>query len=269
MTVGQALSLLRNSIHRVGWLEARVIRQIGFEHFKMSKRDRSFMGFVVILAINVIVLLGTEYGSPQMTGTPPNAELLAWLVIGSPSSIGIVVMCLPFFVCMITGEILAGENTEGTIRALLARLVSRTNVFGAKLVASAIYTAALVGFLVVSAYALGAAFLGTGGLLPFGVAGKVAWYSHGETLVRLALAYGLVFVVAFTIGAIALFISVLVNNSLSAMGGTIMLLFITWIICEVPELSHIKPYLFSGQVNIGQKAFYEPLPWREIGASLP
>lgn len=258
-----------------------MIRQIGFELYKMAKRPRSYAGFAAFLVINALMIVGgrcggldsdmaqrTSGGMLQMSGSPVNAEFVAWLVIGSPIATGILVMWLPFFVCLVLGEIFAGENAEGTIRTLLARPVTRGSVYAAKFIASFVYVAGLVGFLVVSAYALGAAFFGTGGLLTYGATGKVVWYAHGEGLARLALAYGLTLMVAMTIGMIALFISVWLSNSLGAVGGAIMLLFATLIMCQIDYFKHVKPYLFGAHLGVGQQAFLDPIPWRDVNTSV-
>lgn len=258
-----------------------MIRQISFELYKMSRRPRSYTGLAAFLVINGIMILAAKYGgladqvagqatsgALQTTGSVLNAEFMAWFVVGSPIAGGILIFWLPLFVTLVLGEVFAGENADGTIRALLARPVTRDSVFGAKFVASFIYAAALVGFLVGSAYALGAAFFGTGGLLTYGATGKLVWYSQGEGLARLALAYGLTLAVAVTIGIVALVTSIWVNSSLGAIGGTIMLLFATAIMSAIPYFKHLKPYLFGAHVDVGLQAFLDPIPWRDIGGSL-
>lgn len=258
-----------------------MMRQIGYEFFKLSRRGRSYIGYAAFLAINIMMMLAAKYGGLsnqissqaaggplQMSGNILNAEFMAWFVIGSPIAGGILVFWLPLFTTLILGDIFAGENSEGTIRALLARPVTRGSVFWAKIVASVAYAAALVGFMVASAYALGAAFFGTGGLLTANLMGQVAWYGHTEALSRLLLAWGLTVVVATTIGVIAIFISIWVNNSLAAVGGAIMMLFATAIMSAIPWFRPLKPYLFGSHVDVGQKAFAEPIPWHDIGLSL-
>jgi ABC-2 type transport system permease protein len=126
-----------------------MVRQIRFELYKMAKRPRSYMGFAAFLAINAIMILAAKYGglsdqvaagagggALQMTGSVLNAEFMAWFVVGSPIAGGILIFWLPLFATLVIGDIFAGENSEGTIRALLARPVTRASVFWAKFVAS-------------------------------------------------------------------------------------------------------------------------------------
>ncbi len=260
-----------------------VIRQTSFELYKMSRRPRSYTGFAAFLFVNICVLLGAKYGNfgelvangntaegLQIVGSPLNAEFMAWLVVGSPISGPILVMWLPFFVSLVLGETFAGEHTEGTLRTLLTRPVSRGSVFVAKFVSSVIYTIALVLFLGASAYVIGTIFFGTGGLLATGTFDHpmIAWYTRGDGLARLALGYGLSLVVVLTVGMFAFFISIWLSNPLGAIGGGIMLQFATFIMSQIPYFEPIKPYLFGGYMMVGQTAFLDPIPWAEIRSGL-
>lgn len=260
-----------------------VIRQTGFELFKMSRRPRSYTGFAAFLVANVLALLGAKYGGLagvmaahasggmlEMVGSPLDAEFMAWLVVGSPLSGPILIMWLPFFVSLVLGETFAGEHTEGTLRTLLTRPVSRGSVFAAKLASSAVYASALVAFLGLSAYAIGAAVFGTGGLLSTGTLMNpmLGWFARGEALARLALAYGLTLVVVFTVGMVAFFISIWLANPLGAIAGGIMLQFATFVMSEIGYFRPAKPYLFGAHMMVGQQAFLDPIPWKTICSAL-
>ncbi len=259
-----------------------MIRQIGFELYKMSQRPRTYLGFAAFLLINFFVMIGLKYGhlawgthraihsGYAVTGSPANAEFMAWLAVGSPLSGMILIMFMPFFVCLVFGEIVSGEVAEGTLRTVLCRPIRRSSFFTAKVVASAIYSICLVLFLGISAYILGWVFFGRGGLLASGTFEHpmVAWYAHGPALARLCLSYILVCAGAVTVGMIAFFISNWLHNSLGAIGGAIMLLFTALVIGEIPYFKPIKDYLFSTHLLMGQKAFADPIPWQEIAFSL-
>lgn len=260
-----------------------MLRQIGFELFKMSRRPRTYLGFAAFLFINICIMLGLKYGDMasiathgvsstgfRVVGSPANAEFMSWLVVGSPLAFPILTMFMPFFICMIFGEIFGGEVAEGTLRTLLSRPVGRGSVFSAKLVASMIYGLLLTLFLGISAYLIGLIFFGRGGLMVGGTFEHpiIAWYSEGVGLARIAIAYVLIWAGAVTVGSIAFFISNWLHNSLGAIGGAIMLLFTSLIIGEIPYFKPIKDYLFSTHLLMGQKAFITPIPWAEIAFSL-
>lgn len=260
-----------------------MLRQIGFELFKMSRRPRTYLGYSGFLLINVCVMLGLRYGHLEMIGThgaadtgfgivgsPANAEFMSWMVLASPLAGPILIMFMPFFVCLVFGEIFGGEVADGTLRTVLSRPIGRTSFFAAKFSAGLVYALSLALFLGISAYLIGLVFFGRGGLMVGSTFEHpmLAWYSEGAGLARLGLGYLLMCAGAVTVGMIAFFISNWLHNSLGAIGGAIMLLFTALIVGEIPYFKPIKDYLFSTHLLMGQKAFMDPIPWREIAFSL-
>jgi len=260
-----------------------MLRQISFELYKMARRPRSYIGFAAFALITFCTMLGLKYGhfsdmsgyqaSQQgfgMVGDPSNGAFLSWMVVASPLSVPILTMFMPFFVCLVFGEVVAGESTDGTLRTVLARPIRRSSVFTAKVAASLIYALALVYSLGIAGYVFGTAAFGRGGLLATGTfkSPMLVWFSEGAGLARLALGYGLTFVAVVAVGMIAFLISTWLNNALGAIGGAVGLLFTMLIIGEIPYFKPIADYLFSTHLFVGQKAFLDPIPWREIGGSL-
>lgn len=260
-----------------------MIRQIGFELYKMSRRPRTYLGFAAFALINFFVMIGLKYGHLDWMGThqaahtgfgvvgsPVNAEFMAWLAVASPLAGMILIMFMPFFTCLVFGEIVGGEVADGTLRTVLCRPIGRTGFFAAKFVASMIYALCLALFLGISAYLIGLVVFGRGGLMVSGTFENpmVAWYPEGSGLARLGLGYVLMSAGAITVGMIAFFISNWLHNSLGAIGGAIMLLFTALIVGEIPYFKPIKDYLFSTHLLMGQKAFWDPIPWHEIAFSL-
>lgn len=200
-----------------------MLRKIGFELYKMSRRPRTYLGYSAFLLINLFVMLGLKYGNLGsefggnragtagfgVVGSPVNAEFMSWIVIGSPIASAIVVMFMPFFVCLVFGEIFGGEVAEGTLRTALARSVSRSSLFSAKFLASIIYAITLPFFLGASAYVIGLVFFGHGGLMATGTLEHpiVAWYPSWTAIWRLALGCLLMCAGATTVGMVAFFIS--------------------------------------------------------------
>lgn len=249
----------------------------------MSRRPRTYLGYSAFLLINFCIMLGAKYGHLGnefangagrtgfgIVGSPVNAEFMSWLVVGSPFASMILVTFMPFFICLVFGEIVGGEASEGTLRAAMCRPMHRSSFFTAKFIACLIYGLSLSLFLGVSAYIIGLIFFGKGGLLATGTFEHriITWYPEGQAIARLALGYLLMCVGAVTVGMLAFFISNWLHNPLGAVGGAIMLLFTTLIIGEIPYFRPIKDYLFSTHLLMGQKAFWDPIPWHEIAFSL-
>jgi len=256
-----------------------MLKLIGFEIFKMSRRPRTYLGFAVSLLISICVMLGLKYGHLEMVsthnmnrqgfglvGSPINAEFMSWMVVGSPLAFPILTMVMPFYICLVFGEIFGGEMAEGTLRPVLARPVRRTTFFVSKFIAGLIYGLCQGYFLGISAYIIGLIFFGRGGLMATGTFEHpaLAWYAEAPGLARLAFGYLLMCAGAVTVGMIAFFISSWLNNSLGALGGSLMLLFSCLVIGEIPWFKPIKNYLFTTHLFAGQNAFLDPIPWHDV-----
>lgn len=260
-----------------------MFRLLGFELYKMYNRPRSYVAFFGFLLICFFVVLAARYSgfdaiiehssmAEGLVGTPLNAAFMAWSMLGSPFAIMSITMMLPIFVCLIFGEIHAGENADGTLRAMLAGPVTRGQVFTSKIVASLLYTVALVAFLGGIAYVLGWAAFGRGGLLALGTFEDpmIAWYSEGEATGKLVLGYALTVAPAITVGSIAYFISICFGNAIGAIGGAIMLMIVMGIVgvLPLPFAEAARPYFFSSYLLIGRQAFLDPINWKEIAQGL-
>lgn len=260
-----------------------MLRNTRFELFKMFRKPRTYIGYAACLLINICVTLGLKYGHMEeisthamartsfgIVGSPVNAEFMAWMVTGSSIASVIMLMGLPFHVCIVSGEIFAGEVAEGTLRAVLVRPISRGSIFAAKFLATVIYAITLPFFLCTSAFLIGLIFFGHGGLMATGTLEHpmLTWYPEGAAIWRLAFACLLMWAATTTVGMIALFISGWLNNSLGALGAATMVLFAMMIIGKIPWFEPIKNCLFSTHLFVGQKAFANPIPWPEIWVAL-
>jgi ABC-2 type transport system permease protein len=191
-------------------------------------------------------------------------------VVGSPFAFPILTVWIPFFTSIVSGEIMAGEHSDGTMRALLTRPISRLNLLWAKLVACLLYGILLVFFLGVIAYLFGWIWFGRGGLTATGtiLQPMLTWFPEAEGIRRVAMSYLLTTVFSTTVACIALFISVWLNNAVGAIGGTMMLTFMLAILGEIPYFHLIKPYLYTSYVFIGQKVFLDPIPVADLHQGL-
>ena len=261
-----------------------MLRLVGIELFKMSRKPRTYLGFAAFLVIDILLLLGLKYGGiegimdrgvasqgVQMVGSPINAVFFAWIVVGFPLvALPVISVWIPFFTSVVSGEIMAGEHSDGTMRALLTRPINRLSLLAAKLTACILYAVVLVFFLGVVAYLFGWIWFGRGGLTTTGTMTQtmLAWFPESEGIRRVAMSYLLTTAFSTTVACIALFISVWLNNAVGAIGGTMMLTFMLAILGEIPYFHLIKPYLYTTYVFIGQKVFLDPIPVVDIHQAL-
>lgn len=254
---------------------------------KLRRKGRTYLGFVTLLVLLVVIAVALKR-SPLagelresltrhfiVLGTPLNGPFYAVLVMRT------VLRLVPFFVALVCGEIVAGEAAEGTLRAVLARPLSRTRLLTAKFLVGLGYTAVLVAFLAVTSLGLGWAFLGRGrllltGPLLMGSDHPMVWLlSEGEALVRLSLAYLLVMWGTFVIAALAFLFSTLTENTLGPAIGALAIAIGFWTLETIgstlelmgtpsPALEQLRPYLFTTYTDVWEEMFSEPIPWAKV-----
>lgn len=191
-----------------------MLTQIRLELFKLARRGRSYIGFIALLGITWLVVFAFKLGGPPFPemsslgfttyGSMLNGGFVSWFLLKAMTN-----FFLPLFVCVVTGDLISGEAADGTLRSMLTRPVSRTQLYTSKFITAVIYTAALTFFLGIASYIVGAIFLGRGVLItfPFSVdEGQRAIFvteSEVDGLIRLSGAYAYASLSALAIGSIA------------------------------------------------------------------
>ncbi len=157
-------------------------------------------------------------------------------------------MLIPLLVAVVVGGLVAGEKQTGTLRTMLARPVSRRAILLSKLAAAWTYTVTLT-------VAMGAFALGLGYVI-FGW-GDLVILRHGLTilepglgLTRLLMAYGLATAAMWAVASIALMLSVIFDNPMTAAGITVAFLMVSGIISLMPYFSSIEPHLLTSHLRL-------------------
>jgi ABC-2 type transport system permease protein len=125
---------------------------------------------------------------------------------------------LPLLVCVVAGDIFSSEDHLGTWKTVLTRAVSRSHLFGGKLLAIAGY---LVSLLVVLAIAALAAGLLVGHEPLVGLSGQRVTAGPATAMVLTSWCSVLLPTAGF--GSLAVLISVLTRNSVAGIGGPVVL----------------------------------------------
>ncbi len=245
------------------------------EFWKLRRRTRSYLGPAGLLALVLPIAAGMKYGpvagefgrmggaatGMQVIGSPVNALFLARMVL--PPT---VFFFLPLFVSLVAGDEISGEAADGTLRSLLSRPVGRLSLLMAKYIVALTYAVLLTAFLGVAALAVGWALFGVGSLVTFD--DGVVFFGMREGLWRLALSYALVAAAMLSVAGVAFLVSTLVSNSLAPVGATMALIFILLALEEIPYFSGMKPWLFTGHLEVARKAFAIPLDVAAMGRAL-
>lgn len=251
-----------------------MLTQIRLELFKLTRRGRSYLGFVALMGIAGLVVLGFRQESPFQdvsalgfisAGSVLNGGLIAWFLLRFT-----IMLFLPLFVCVIAGDLISGEAAEGTLRSMLTRPQSRGRLFVSKFITAVIYTVALTLFLGIVSYVTGAIFLGRGVLMTF-QSGTILYpqeifvtESEADGLMRLLGAYTFSSLSMLAVGSIAFFLSTIVTNSLGAIGGAMVVYIAFRLLGVISYFDPIEPYLLTTHIETFERFFVEPIPWAEI-----
>ncbi len=251
-----------------------MLKLIGLEWIKTFRKWRTYIGFVAICVVLPLLFVGLKLEKGRfLTGSPgyhyleQNFYIMGNLVNGffvSQLVMYALMVHVPFFIALVAGDQIAGEATAGTLRMILIRPPSRIKVLAAKASISLIYTCMLVLCLAVLSLGLGILLFGTGDML-VRTEGLLI-LSKQQALFRFLIAYPLAMLAMGVVAALAFLLSVLVENAIGPIIGTMAIVVIFLIVSETPIslFESIRPFLFTNYSNVWQKAFLDPIPIHDI-----
>ena len=187
-------------------------------------------------------------------------------------------LLLPLLALVFGADIVSSEFSQGTIKILLTRPVSRAAVLASKLVALTLAITLMVFAGGVVAYAFGGTAFGFRGwgapiLTGFRLTGEAFDVSTVRALVlwkETLLVFGLAWFAALSVGTLALLTSVLLRSTAAAMGTMFAALIAGTILPRVAPSWEAQKYLFV--TNLPLPDYYSgsppPIPGITVGFSV-
>ncbi len=243
------------------------------ELYKTIRRPRSYIGIGVISFICVMLqsafyqdgkeilsFVTQQFESTfQIQGEVLNGNLICFIVLQT------LIVQMPLLVALVTGDLVSGEIAQGTIRFLLTRPASRTQIIIAKWIAGLFYT--LILLLVLGFFAL---FVSK---WIFGDGDLMALNSEGLTVIRaddIQWRWGLAFVIAFlslgVVAGLANLLSAIMDNSITPIVSVMAIIIVFTIIgmFDLPSFDVVKPFLFTTHMISWKSLFEDPVPMQDI-----
>jgi ABC-2 type transport system permease protein len=178
-------------------------------------------------------------------------------------------LVLPIFAATEGGAQLAGDTASGTIRLLLARPVGRTRLFATKVAVGFASTLALCAVLLALALALGLLAVGWGDLdLYPGVLQMTDHHQHLEQDVamrRFALIWPAASIALAAPLSLAFLVSTCVRSPVNAVGTSVALYLVLYVIAEVHFFEELRPWLFTSHMAYWRELFREDVDWARLG----
>lgn len=222
---------------------------------KLYRQRITWASFGVVLVLVGLITWGShherdrldvsdEFGSQFIVA---GKTVTALFVANAVMQVALAVL-VPLLIAVVVGGLVAGERQSGTLRTLLARPVARWRVLIAKLATSAAFTIALTLFLGLTGLGLGQFVFGWGDLVVF--RGGLTIFDSQMGLMRLLQAYGLACVAMCSVAALALMLSTIFNNPMTAAGLTVAVLLVSQIVGVMPYFESIEPHLLTTHLDI-------------------
>lgn len=243
------------------------------ELIKTIRRPRSFIGFGVVAFVCFLLqaafysdgkeiisfVTGQLENSFSIEGHVLNGNLICFILLQT------LIIQMPLLVALVTGDLVSGEISTGTIRFLLTRPASRTQILLAKWIAGIFYTLLLLLFLGIIALFVSRAVFGVGDLIHINSEFLTVIQSDDMNW-RFAGAFLIAFLSLSVVATLAHFLSTLMDNSITPIVITMAIVIIFTIIgmFDLPSFDLIQPFLFTTHMISWKDMFEDPLPLQSI-----
>ena len=126
-----------------------MLKLLQIELYKIFKRPRTYIAFAVIALIILLIQVALKFGGEEYVGlmmgglnetfeVPPNEVLNGYLVCYI--ILNLLLIHVPILVALVAGDMISGEANIGTLRLLVSKPISRTQLLIGKFLAASVYT---------------------------------------------------------------------------------------------------------------------------------
>jgi ABC-2 type transport system permease protein len=243
------------------------------ELFKIFKKPRTYIAFIaiaiIILLIQVAMLadgaaymefmLQTINMSFEIEGKKLNGFFVFYLILHT------LLIHIPLLICLVAGDMVAGEANMGTLRMLLTKPVSRNAIGLSKFFAASVYTILLLTFMAVMGLLGSIALFGTSDLM-VQKSDVFILFDRNDVMWRYLSAYGFAALSMVTVASLAFLFSVLSDNSVGPIVAAMSVIIICTILTtmDIPLFNAMKPYLFTNHMHNWKCFFDRPVDGGEV-----
>jgi ABC-2 type transport system permease protein len=243
-----------------------MLKLLQIEIYKVFRRPRTYIAFAVITVIIFLIQVGLKFGGQEYVGMLTSGLSGAFEV--QPGEVlngyficffilNLLLVHVPILVALIAGDMISGESNMGTLRLLISKPVSRTQLLLVKFSASVFYTILLLIWVAILSLLLSILLFGTNSLfIPREFEANII--SSSDVLWRYFAAFAFAAVALTTVAAMAFMFSVLSDNSIGPIVGTVCVIIVFTILTQmqIPFYDEtVKPYLFTTHM-LGWKGFF-------------
>ncbi len=249
------------------------LTQLRGELRKMFSRRRTYIGYVVFLAFELLflflwirVIRGKVAELAERSMLPienPYSSMTAtyWIMGWSMFLLGSI------FFALVSGDIVAKEVEDGNMRMVLARPVSRLRVLLLKYLAVVIYTVTFVIFVGITGYLISVVAMGWGGGLFIWnpeMAIMAVYPVWGEAFLRLFLAACFMGVSMCTVSSLGFFFSCCKMKPAAATIMALSVFFVDFVLKNIPYLADYQEIFLTHKMSNWVYVLQHDLPWPKL-----
>ncbi len=238
---------------------------IQIELYKIFRRPRTYIAFIAVAALIIIIQFGLKLdgksyadflmkdigGTMEIDGNILNGYLICYIMLQ------LLLVHVPLLVALIAADMISGEANMGTLRLLISKPFSRTELLLAKFFASTVYTLLLLVWLAILALFLSMWIFGTGDMFLM-KSSYVVLLSENDVFWRYTGAFVFAALAMVTVAALGFFLSIFAENSIGPIVATMSVIVFFTILStlNIPIFNALKPYLFTTHM-ISWKEFFD------------
>jgi ABC-2 type transport system permease protein len=233
---------------------------------KLIAQKRSWVGLAAAAIVELVFLASIEistvtpndgpYADPMGAGLRHSGLALTPVVLKEVAYFGPAIIA-----ALVAGDIVANEDSGGTLKTILVRSVRRGEILAAKTLALFTYVAAALLVFALTGIVAGTL---TWGFHPLAnISGTQISAVHALWLTFAAIAVYLVPTIA--IASFGLFLSVVTRQSVAGVVGTIFYALALTGLAALPAIKSARPYILVTQLHAWHGPFETPTNWSLIG----
>ncbi|AEW03138.1 hypothetical protein A4D02_03825 [Niastella koreensis] len=234
------------------------------ELFKIFKRPRTYIAFVAIAAIVVLIQLalyldGKTYVNFMLQsierfnveGKILNGYFACYLILQT------LLIHVPLLIALVGGDMIAGEANMGTLRLLISKPINRRTLLISKFLASTIYTLLLLVWMAIFSLLMSLIIFGSGDLIVF-QSQVIIQIPRSDVFWRYLAAFGFAAIAMTTVAALSFLLSLFAENSIGPIVAAMSVVIVCTILTtmDLPLFVSMKPYLFTSHM-LGWKGFFD------------
>lgn len=235
------------------------------EIFKIFKRPRTYIAFVAIAAIVLLIqlafyvdgetyvqfMLQTINEAFNVEGKILNGYLICYVILQT------LLIHVPLLIALIAGDMIAGEANMGTLRLLISKPVSRQSLMLSKFLASVIYTLLLLVWMAFLSLLISILVFGVGDLMIF-KSEEIVILKSSDIMWRYYCCFGFAAIAMTTVASLAFLLSIFAENSIGPIITTMSIIIVFTILTsmDLPLFKTLKPYIFTSHM-LGWKGFLD------------